>query len=73
MKKEIAVINHPRIKNKPPSGVMNQICLASMTPVEIIKIEPEKNRIPVKKNPEIRSLDFSDKGLALLIKSKANT
>jgi len=73
LKNEIALINHPKIKNKPPRGVINQICLACTRPKEMLKMEPEKNKIPAINNTEIIILDFSDSIPELVMNRMANT
>ena len=60
LKKEYNNLNQPRINNNPPSGVTNHIFFG-FTPKIVIKYkDPEKNKIPRKKNKLILFLDFID-------------
>ena len=49
LKRDNPSFSHPKIKNKPPSGVINQIVFAEIPPVAMANIDPEKNNIPIKK------------------------
>jgi hypothetical protein len=67
------VINHPRINNKPPKGVTNQMALEGIRLRAITKIDPEKKSIPSKNKREILLFTLSPSNELLSIKSMANT
>ena len=49
LKKTTAMPIHPMTRRSPPRGVMNQMLRASINPVLMAKIDPEKRSIPEKK------------------------
>ena len=61
LKNEIDNFTHPSIKNRHPNGVINQIVLGSICKVVITYNDPEKKRIPKKKNKLIVFLTFCEK------------
>ena len=58
LKNEIDNFTQPTIKNKPPKGVTSQMFLGLTPNTDITYNEPEKNKIPKKKNKLMLFLSF---------------
>ena len=73
LKNEIDNFTHPSIKNNPPNGVINQMDFGFICKTVIAYKEPEKKRIPKKKNKLIEFLDFCEKSAYIFTSNKTST